>query len=131
MTVYTVGSVKKIPEFINYVSVDGGMTDNIRYAMYKAKYTVMAAKDKNEKKMSCSLAGRCCESGDLVAENVLLPENVKRGDRVAVLTTGAYNYSMSSNYNRIPRPPVVVLRGGADYVAVRRESYEDLTSLDN
>ncbi len=131
MTVYTVGSVKKIPEFINYVSVDGGMTDNIRYAMYKAKYTVMAAKDKNEKKMSCSLAGRCCESGDLVAENVLLPENVKRGDRIAVLTTGAYNYSMSSNYNRIPRPPVVMLRGGADYVAVRRESYEDLTSLDN
>ncbi len=131
MTVYSVGSVKKIPEFINYVSVDGGMTDNVRYAMYKSKYTVLAAREKDEKKMSCSLAGRCCESGDLVAENVLLPENIKRGDRVAVLTTGAYNYSMASNYNRIPRPPVIIIKDGVDYTAVKRESFEDLLSLDN
>ena len=131
MTVYTVGSVKKIPEFINYVSVDGGMADNVRYAMYKARYTVLATSDKGDNKMSCSLAGRCCESGDLVAEGVMLPESIKRGDRVAVLTTGAYNYSMASNYNRLPRPPIVMIKDGEDYSAVKRESFEDLVSLDN
>jgi diaminopimelate decarboxylase len=80
--------------------------------------------------MSCSLAGRCCESGDLVAEEIMLPENIKRGDRVAVLTTGAYNYSMASNYNRLTRPPIIMIKDGADYTAVKRESLEDLTSLD-
>ncbi len=131
MTLYTVGTVKRIPEFINYVSVDGGMTDNVRYAMYKAPYTLLQANNMNSPyDMECSVVGRCCESGDILQEKVMLPSTIKRGDTLACLTTGAYNYSMASNYNRIPRPPIVMLSGGKDYVAVRRETIEDLTSLD-
>ncbi len=131
MTLYTVGTVKKIPEFATYVSVDGGMTDNVRYAMYKSPYTLFAAGKMNEETdMTASVVGRCCESGDIIQTDVALPSSVKRGDVVATLTTGAYNYSMASNYNRIPRPPVVVLEGGEDRVAVRRESIDDLVSLD-
>ncbi len=76
------------------------------------------------------LAGRCCESGDIVQPNVPLPADVRRGDTVCVCTTGAYNYSMASNYNRLGRPPVVMLRGGESYVAVRRESVDDLCARD-
>lgn len=131
MTVYTVGTVKKIPDFVNYVSVDGGMTDNVRYAMYKSPYTLLAASKMNEKAdMTCSVVGRCCESGDILQEKVAMPSSIERGDIVACLTTGAYNYSMASNYNRIPRPPVVMLSHGESRVAVRRESFEDLASLD-
>ncbi len=131
MTLYTVGTVKKIPDFVNYVSVDGGMTDNIRYAMYKSPYTLAAANKMNEAcDFLCSVVGRCCESGDIVQERVPLPSSVKRGDVVACLTTGAYNYSMASNYNRIPRPPVVMLRGGENRVAVRRETVGDISALD-
>jgi diaminopimelate decarboxylase len=79
---------------------------------------------------TCSVVGRCCESGDIIQENVQMPENIGRGDIIACLTTGAYHYSMSSNYNRIPRPPVVMLRDGESYLAVRRETVEDLTMLD-
>ncbi len=131
MTVYKVGSVKKIPEFRNYVSVDGGMTDNIRYCLYGSRYSFLTTTQlENIKQMKASVVGRCCESGDILGEDISLPENIKRGDYLAVLTTGAYNYSMSSNYNRIPRPPVVMLKDGENYVAVRRERVEDLTSLD-
>ncbi len=131
MTLYTAGTVKKIPGFINYVSVDGGMTDNVRFAMYGSPYTLFAANKMNEdRNMLCSVVGRCCESGDIIQEKVSLPESVGRGDIIACLTTGAYNYSMASNYNRIPRPPVVMLSGGNSYIAVRRETVEDLTSLD-
>ena len=131
MTLYTAGTVKRIPGFINYVSVDGGMTDNVRFAMYGSPYTLFAAnKMEEERNMLCSVVGRCCESGDILQEKVPLPESVCRGDIIACLTTGAYNYSMASNYNRIPRPPVVMLRGGKSYVAVRRETFEDLVSLD-
>ncbi len=131
MTLYTVGTVKKIPEFINYVSVDGGMTDNVRFAMYKSPYTLFAAGKLNEEAtMECSIAGRCCESGDIIQENVYMPESIGRGDILACLTTGAYNYSMASNYNKIPRPPIVMLNEGEAYVAVRRETIEDLTKLD-
>lgn len=131
MTLYTVGTVKKIPEFINYVSVDGGMTDNVRFAMYNAPYTLFAAGKLNEKAdMPCSVVGRCCESGDIIQENVFMPESIGRGDILACLTTGAYNYSMASNYNKIPRPPIVMLNGGSSYVAVRRETIEDLTAFD-
>jgi diaminopimelate decarboxylase len=85
----------------------------------------------NEKAdFECSVVGKCCESGDIIQENVLLPSSMQRGDTVAVLTTGAYNYSMASNYNRITRPPVVMLKDGSDYVAVRRESLEDLVRND-
>ena len=76
------------------------------------------------------MVGRCCESGDIIQENVNMPSDMKRGDLVAVFTTGAYHYSMASNYNRIPRPPVVMLSGGDSYVAVKRESLDDITSLD-
>ncbi len=132
MTLYSVGTVKRIPGYKDYVSVDGGMTDNPRYALYGSPYTVLLANRANDRspKFRCTVAGRCCESGDILQENVDLPENVARGEILAVLTTGAYNYSMSSNYNRIPRPPVVMLKGGESYVAVKRESFADVCMND-
>lgn len=132
MTLYTVSSLKQIPGYKNYVAVDGGMTDNPRFALYGAPYTVLAAGKLNEAAtLDCSVAGRCCESGDIIQEHVPMPESLTRGDLIAVLTTGAYNYSMASNYNRVPRPPVVMLRGGESYVAVRRETLDDIVALDN
>lgn len=131
MTLYTCGSVKRIPGYKNYVSVDGGMTDNIRFALYGAKYTCLSAGRMHEDRdMVASLVGRCCESGDIIQADVPFPSTVGRGDVIAVCTTGAYNYSMASNYNRLPRPAVVMLRGGESYVAVRRESLEDLSRND-
>ena len=132
MTLYTAGTVKRIPGYKNYVSVDGGMADNPRYALYGSPYTVVLANrmNANAAPFVCSVVGRCCESGDILQENVKLPSDVTRGDTVAVLTTGAYNYSMSSNYNRLPRPPVVMLRNGADTLAVRRETFEDICRND-
>ncbi len=131
MTLYTIGNVKKIPEFINYISVDGGMTDNIRFALYNAPYTILPADRLNEQfDMICTVVGRCCESGDIIQGGIKLPSGLGRGDILACLTTGAYNYSMASNYNRIPRPPVVMLSKNGSYLAVRRETFEDLTSLD-
>ena len=130
LTIYTAGSTKAIPGYKNYVPVDGGMTDNPRYALYGSKYTVYLANRANEEAdFRCDVVGRCCESGDIIQPNVLLPEP-KRGDLIAVCTTGAYNYSMASNYNRIPRPPVVMLSGGKPTLAVRRETVDDLTALD-
>lgn len=130
ITLYTVASTKQIPGFKNYVAVDGGMTDNPRYTLYQAKYTVLPASRMNDPaNFVCTIAGRCCESGDLLQEDVTLPEP-KRGDLLAVLTTGAYNYSMASNYNRVPRPPVVMLGENGPYVAVRRETLDDLLNYD-
>lgn len=130
MTLYSVGTIKKITGYKNYVSVDGGMTDNPRYALYGSKYTVLLANRMDEKcDFECDVVGRCCESGDIVQPSVLMPEPV-RGDIVAVCTTGAYNYSMASNYNRIPRPGIVMLSQGKDYVAVKRETFEDIVSND-
>ena len=130
LTIYTAGSTKSIPGYQTYVPVDGGMTDNPRYALYGSKYTVYLANRANEEAdFRCDVVGRCCESGDIIQPNVLLPEP-KRGDLIAVCTTGAYNYSMASNYNRIPRPPVVMLSGGKPTLAVRRETVDDLTALD-
>lgn len=131
MTLYTMGTLKSIPGYKNYVSVDGGMTDNPRYLLYGSSYTLLAAtRMLEEKNMICSVVGRCCESGDIIQKDVRLPGTLKRGDLIACLTTGAYNYSMASNYNRVPRPPVVMLSGGKSYVAVRRETPDDVTSLD-
>lgn len=130
MTLYTVGTVKTIPGYKNYVSVDGGMTDNPRFALYGSMYTVHIANKMDEKSdFHCSLVGRCCESGDVIQENIFLPKP-ERGDIVAVCTTGAYNYSMASNYNRIARPPVVMIKGGVDYVAVKRETLSDIIKND-
>ena len=131
MTLYTAGTVKKIPGYKNYVSIDGGMTDNPRFALYGSAYTCFAANKMNEAcDFECSIVGRCCESGDIIQEHVMMPSSIGRGDIVAVCTTGAYNYSMASNYNRLGRPPVVMLKGGKNYVAVRRESFEDLCRND-
>ena len=131
MTLYTVGAVKKIEGYKNYVSVDGGMTDNPRFALYGSEYTVLpAARMAASREMIADVVGRCCESGDIIQPDVAMPADLVRGDLVAVLTTGAYNYSMASNYNRIPRPPVVMLRGGDSTVAVRRETLEDILALD-
>lgn len=131
LTLYTAGTVKNIPTYKTYVSVDGGMADNPRYILYGSQYTLLNALKLNEAHdMPCSVVGRCCESGDIIAENVKMPESTCRGDIIACLTTGAYHYSMASNYNRIPRPPVVMLNGGESYLAVRRETFDDVTSLD-
>ena len=130
MTLYHVVSMKEIPGFKNFVAVDGGMSDNPRYALYQAKYTVLpASRMADQADLVCTVAGCCCESGDLIQEDVTLPK-MERGDLLAVLTTGAYNYSMASNYNRIPRPPVVMLGKDGPYEAVRRETYEDLLNCD-
>ncbi len=129
-TLYTVGSVKEIPNFRNYVSVDGGMPDNPRYALYQSQYTaIVANKADAPADYRATLAGRCCESGDLLGEDMEL-QRPMRGDILAVLVTGAYNYSMASNYNRLPRPPVIMVRGGKARVAVRRETYEDIIRND-
>jgi len=131
LTAYTVGTRKVIEGYKTYVSVDGGMADNPRYALYRSAYTVLPATRMNEDFNAIySVVGRCCESGDILQENVPLPGGMQRGDILAVLTTGAYNYSMASNYNRLPKPPVVMIRDGVDRLAVRRESLEDLFRLD-
>ena len=130
-TVYTVGTVKRIPGYKSYVSVDGGMADNPRFALYGSPYTILSVRNtEGEETETYSVVGRCCESGDILQENVSLTKNIKRGELLACLTTGAYHYSMSSNYNRLTRPPVVMLRGGEDYVAVKKETLEHLTALD-
>ena len=129
-TLYTVGSVKEIPGFKNYISVDGGMPDNPRYALYQSQYTALIANRAGEPRTyRATLAGRCCESGDLLGESMEI-QRAKRGDILAVLVTGAYNYSMASNYNRLPRPPIIMVKDGQARVAVRRETYEDLISHD-
>lgn len=131
LTLYTVGAVKRIPGYKNYVSVDGGMGDNPRYALYQARYTCLPADRMTEPRtLKADLVGRFCESGDVLEPGIVFPETVCRGDLVAVCTTGAYNYSMASNYNRVPRPAVVMLKGGRSFTAVRRETFDDLIRLD-
>ena len=131
LTVYTVGTVKRIPGYKSYVSVDGGMADNPRFALYGSPYTILpVAAEVPEENERMSVVGRCCESGDILQENVPMPKDVKRGDLLACLTTGAYHYSMASNYNRLPRPPIVMLNDGTSYLAVKRETPEDLVRLD-
>ena len=107
------------------------MGDNPRFALYGSNYTCLLANKMEEAcTFTCSLVGRCCESGDIIQENVKFPSSVGRGDIAAVCTTGAYNYSMASNYNRLGKPPVVMLSGNKSYIAVRRETFEDLCRND-
>lgn len=130
VTLYTVGAVKNIPNVRTYASIDGGMDDNPRYILYQSDYEVVCAnKADKPKEATVTVAGKCCESGDLIQENAPV-QPLEPGDLLAVLSTGAYNYSMSSNYNRIPRPPVVMVKDGQARVVVRRETYDDLIRND-
>ncbi|MGI6247882.1 MAG: diaminopimelate decarboxylase [Acutalibacteraceae bacterium] len=130
LTLYTVGSVKKIPDVRTYISVDGGMGDSPRYILYQSRYEVVCAnKAEKERECTATIAGKCCESGDLIQEWTSV-QRVEPGDILAVLATGAYNYSMASNYNRIPRPAVVFVSRGESRIVVRRESYDDLSRND-
>ncbi len=125
-TLYTIGSVKQIPDIRTYVSVDGGMGDNPRYILYQSKYDfLLANKADAQADTVVTVAGKCCESGDLLGENVPLAK-AEAGDIMAVLSTGAYNYSMASCYNRNPIPPVVMVQGGNDRVMIKGQTYEEL-----
>lgn len=130
ITLYTVGGVKDIKNVRKYISVDGGMCDNPRYIMYESEYTAVIANNANAKPCeTVTIAGKCCESGDILLKDAKMPE-IKVGDTLAVLATGAYNYSMASNYNRIPRPAMVAVSNGNAKLVVKRESYEDLIRND-
>ncbi len=126
ITLYTIGSIKKIPNVRTYVSVDGGMADNPRPSLYEAKYNGIIANKVDEKLTQVvTVAGKHCESGDILIWNLKAPE-IEPGDILAVLSTGAYNYSMASNYNKMPKPAVVMIKNGIDRLIVKRESYEDM-----
>ena len=129
-TLYTVGTIKDIPNVRKYVSVDGGMTDNIRPALYEALYECDIANKMGENKIEkVTVCGKACESGDILVRDVLLPK-ASRGDILAVYSTGAYCYAMASNYNKIGMPAVVMIEDGKAEIAVRRESFEDLWARD-
>ncbi|MGM9941266.1 MAG: diaminopimelate decarboxylase [Bulleidia sp.] len=131
MTLYTAGSIKHIPDMKTYVSVDGGMTDNPRFALYKSRYTVLPAGRMDEPfDMKCTVVGRCCESGDIIQPDVYLPSTIRKNDILAVCTTGAYNFSMSSRYNMLLRPAVVMLGKESERIVVRRETFDDLLACE-
>jgi diaminopimelate decarboxylase len=131
ITLYEVGTIKDVDGLRSYVSVDGGMSDNIRTALYGAEYTcALASRESAAPPMLSRLVGRHCESGDIVVRDAYLPADLAPGDLVAVAATGAYCRSMASNYNHIPRPPVVAVRDGTSRVLLRRETLEDLLALD-
>ncbi len=130
ITLYTVGARKEIPNVRTYISIDGGMTDNPRYALYKSEYDAIVANKANEERSEIvTIAGKCCESGDLIGENMSL-QHAESGDILAVCATGAYNYSMSSNYNRNLKPAVIMVKGGKSRVIVNRETLEDVVRND-
>lgn len=131
MTLYEVGCVKEINGASNYVIIDGGMSDNPRYALYEAPYTIYVANRMDEpKNFVATIAGRACESGDLIQKGVKIARPVN-GDIIAVLTTGAYNYAMASNYNKMPRPAIVaVAKNTSTKIVVQRETLEDLVKLE-
>lgn len=130
ITLYKIGGIKEIPNIRKYVSIDGGMCDNPRYALYKSEYDMLIAnKADKDKDFTATIAGKCCESGDLLGEGVLI-QTPEIGDTLAVLATGAYNYSMSSNYNRIPRPSVVMIHKGKPRIVVKRETLDDIMKND-
>ncbi|MFC3038974.1 diaminopimelate decarboxylase [Virgibacillus xinjiangensis] len=130
ITLYSIGSTKSIPGVREYISVDGGMTDNLRPALYQAKYeAVIANKADKEPTGQSSIAGKCCESGDMLIKDLPLPEP-ETGDILAVFSTGAYGYSMANHYNRIPKAAVVFVEDGKDQLVVQRESYKDVVKND-
>lgn len=130
ITLYTCGGVKDIPNVRTYVSIDGGMTDNPRYALYQSEYEAIVANKASETKDTIvTLAGKCCESGDLIGEGMPL-QKAEPGDIIAVCATGAYNYSMASNYNRIQKPAVVMVNNGDSRIIVKRETLDDIIRND-
>ncbi len=130
ITAYTVMSVKTIEKIRTYVAIDGGMTDNPRYALYGSKYEACIANKAGDPcDFTATIAGRCCESGDLIGENMKI-QKPEAGDILTVFSTGAYNYSMASNYNRVPRPPVIMIKNGEPKIIVKRETYEDIIKND-
>jgi diaminopimelate decarboxylase len=130
LTLYTVGAVKDVPGARRYVAVDGGMSDNIRPALYQARYTYLSAlRPDIPHDRTVTIAGKLCETGDILGRDVLLPD-VEPGEILACAATGAYAYAMASNYNKQPRPAVVAVFGGEKRVLARRETYEDLVRLD-
>lgn len=130
ITLYTCGGIKHIPNIRTYLSIDGGMTDNPRYALYKSEYDALVAnKADKPKKSVVTIAGKCCESGDLIGEGMPIQE-AEPGDIIAVCATGAYNYSMSSNYNRIPKPAVVFIKDGQSRLVIKRETLDDIIRND-
>lgn len=130
ITLYTVGSIKDIPGIRKYVAIDGGMFENPRYSLYQSKYTVLKAADVNAANVQkVSIAGKCCESGDLIGVDLPLPE-VESGDILAVLSTGAYHYSMASNYNRNFVPQAVLVKDGKAETIIKKQTFEDLVRND-
>ena len=130
ITLYTVGNIKDIKDVRKYVSIDGGMGDNPRYILYEAEYDgILANRAKDEPEEIVTVCGKCCESGDIIIKNAHLPK-ANTGDILAVMSTGAYNYSMASNYNRIPRPALVMAKDGKSRIVVKRETYEDIIKND-
>ncbi len=130
-TLYTVNGVKEIPTVRTYCMCDGGMFENVRTALYGAKYTAVCASKMNESHNKLvSIAGKCCESGDMITWDTPMPETLEAGDILAVLTTGAYNYSMASNYNRNVHPAMVLVNNGTDSLIIKRQTYEEITAND-
>ena len=130
LTLYKTTGVKEIDGYLNYVTVDGGMTDNIRFALYKSDYTMVNASRMNdEMDYLCTVVGRCCESGDRIAEDIRL-QKPERNDIIAVLGTGAYNYAMASNYNRVPKPAMIMVANGASRLVIRAQNFEDMIACE-
>ncbi|GAI37954.1 unnamed protein product, partial [marine sediment metagenome] len=130
ITLYTIGTIKEIPRIRKYLIVDGGMADNPRPILYDAKYeAVLVNKINKQPEEIVTIAGKCCESGDILIKDLNLP-SASTGDLLVVFTTGAYHYSMSSNYNRLPRPVVVLVNQGKDDVIVKKETYTDIVRND-
>ncbi|HEY4602553.1 MAG TPA: diaminopimelate decarboxylase [Cerasibacillus sp.] len=130
ITLYTIGSMKDIPGIRKYISVDGGMTDNLRPALYGAKYEAILANKANQPAtQKTSISGKCCESGDMLIWDLPLPD-AEPGDLLAVFATGAYGYSMASHYNRFTKPAVVFVENGQDHLVIKRETYQDVVRND-
>ena len=130
ITLYTIGAIKEIPDVRTYVSIDGGMTDNIRTCLYDADYEgVIVNKAEQPKDTKVTVAGKICESGDIVVKEVMVAKP-EPGDIFAQFSTGAYHYSMASNYNQLPKPAVVFTYQGKSKLVIRRQTFDDLTYYD-
>ena len=126
ITFYEVGTIKEIPQVNKYVSIDGGMSDHIRTALYDAKYEALLVNRNDPKDETVTIAGKLCESGDIIIKDAQLPSTVKRGDYLAILSTGAYHYSMASNYNQMQKPSVFFLKDGKAREVIKRQSLRQL-----